>query len=191
MENNFNQAPVPEPQPKTQKELKLNSSFLKFASIMVLMVIVGLIASYVLQNYFSPEARENQRLEEQYRKYQEFETGYKQAMANDTYGGKTPQETLDLFVAALEQGDLELASRYFVLNSIGQRDEKWLSALEKTRQEGKLNLVASLLKKATPDIGTITGDEDFKFKVYEDGKLQAYINMQLNTYSNVWKIESI
>jgi hypothetical protein len=94
-------------------------------------------------------------------------------------------------VAALEQGDLELASRYFVLNSIGQRDEKWLSALEKTRQEGKLNLVASLLKKATPDIGTITGDEDFKFKVYEDGKLQAYINMQLNTYSNVWKIESI
>lgn len=35
------------------------------------------------------------------------------AMA-DTYGGKTPEETLGLYVAALEKGDYELASKYFI-----------------------------------------------------------------------------
>jgi hypothetical protein len=32
----------------------------------------------------------------------------------DTYGGETPEETLELFIEALEAGDYELASRYFV-----------------------------------------------------------------------------
>ena len=31
----------------------------------------------------------------------------------DTYGGKTPQETLDMFISAVEKGDYELASKYF------------------------------------------------------------------------------
>ena len=35
---------------------------------------------------------------------------------NDTYGGATPEETFDLYLAALKKGDLELASKYFVVN---------------------------------------------------------------------------
>ncbi|MEK7635677.1 MAG: hypothetical protein AAB405_01145 [Patescibacteria group bacterium] len=40
---------------------------------------------------------------------------YEQAMA-DTYGGKTPQETLQLFVDAVEKEDFELAIKYFVID---------------------------------------------------------------------------
>jgi len=36
-------------------------------------------------------------------------------MSEDTYGGKTPEETLNLFIEALKKEDLELASKYFVL----------------------------------------------------------------------------
>ncbi len=37
---------------------------------------------------------------------------------NDTYGGATPEETFDLYLAALKKGDLELASKYFWANKI-------------------------------------------------------------------------
>ena len=38
---------------------------------------------------------------------------YDAAMA-DTYGGKTPQATLQMYIEAVEKGDYELASKYFV-----------------------------------------------------------------------------
>ena len=41
---------------------------------------------------------------------------YKQAQNKDIYGGKTPEETLSLFVDALKKGDVKLASKYFVLD---------------------------------------------------------------------------
>ena len=53
---------------------------------------------------------------EEYNNYIKLEQRYIQAMTEDTYGGKTPQETLDLFVAALEAEDVELASKYFMLD---------------------------------------------------------------------------
>lgn len=38
---------------------------------------------------------------------------YERALA-DTYGGATPQETLRMYIEAVEAGDYELASKYFV-----------------------------------------------------------------------------
>lgn len=40
-----------------------------------------------------------------------------QAMMADTYGGKTPQETLKMYITAVEKGDYDLASKYFVLEN--------------------------------------------------------------------------
>ena len=34
----------------------------------------------------------------------------------DKYGGKTPEETFDMFLDALRKEDIDLASKYFVLN---------------------------------------------------------------------------
>lgn len=48
----------------------------------------------------------------------------------DTYGGKTPKETLELFIAAVEKEDFALASKYFVLGK--QKEwEKELSDINK------------------------------------------------------------
>ncbi len=41
--------------------------------------------------------------------------------AADTIGGKTPQETLDMFIKAVEAGDYDLASKYFVI----EKQEQW------------------------------------------------------------------
>src|SRR3989344_943247 len=44
---------------------------------------------------------------------------------NDTYGGKTPEETLKLFIDALRGCEVEKASLYFLPDDNGSR-ERWL-----------------------------------------------------------------
>ena len=60
---------------------------------------------------------------------------YKLAMA-DTYGGKTPQETLDLFITAVEKGDYELASKYFIQD----KQKKWKDELIDIKKSDKLDI---------------------------------------------------
>ena len=72
-------------------------------------------------------------------------------MTEDTYGGKTPQETLDLFVAALKAEDVDLASKYFMLDDSLSREE-WLNTLVKFKEEELLdNMVEDIEGKAKED----------------------------------------
>src|SRR3972149_527386 len=57
---------------------------------------------------------------------------YAKAMA-DTYGGKTPQETLQMYIDAVEKGDYELASKYF----IGDKQDEELNKLNNTNENKK------------------------------------------------------
>ena len=50
-----------------------------------------------------------------YRKGMSAIERYEELMRQDTYGGKTPEETLKLFVEALKKEDIELAAKYFSL----------------------------------------------------------------------------
>src|SRR3989344_7369230 len=78
--------------------------------------------------YLSPEARKardaNDYLERLQAEY-----------ANDTYGGATPEETLALFIAALEKGDIELASKYF----LPEDREKILDQIKSAKNEDRLD----------------------------------------------------
>jgi len=49
------------------------------------------------------------------RNVKSFQSAFDALYKGDAYGGKTPEETFDLYLAALKKGDLELASRYFVV----------------------------------------------------------------------------
>src|SRR3989304_3783323 len=59
---------------------------------------------------------------------------YRRAMT-DTYGGKTPQETLQMYIDAVEKGDYELASKYF----IGEKQEKELAKLQESKQKNNID----------------------------------------------------
>ena len=124
--------------------------------------------------------------------YQEEEQKYIAAMTSDTYGGKTPQETLDMFVDALRKEDIELASKYFMLDENLSRE--WV--LERLSDIENRNLLAQMIgditARAKPDLVNRLDDNDFKFVLYDDGgTVGARIEMQLNKYSQVWKIESL
>lgn len=51
----------------------------------------------------------------------------KQTKMADTYGGKTPAETLQLYIDALKKNDFELASKYFVQKNRNMQKEKLAS----------------------------------------------------------------
>jgi len=72
-----------------------------------LLIIGAALAVWATTVYFSPGAQQQRDAEEYLERLQ---ADY----ANDTYGGATPEETLALFIAALEKGDIELASMYFL-----------------------------------------------------------------------------
>ena len=53
----------------------------------------------------------------------------------DTYGGKTPEETYYMFIAALKKGDTDLASKYFVV----ERQDNWAKTLEEYKTNNSLS----------------------------------------------------
>ncbi|HOF50618.1 MAG TPA: hypothetical protein PLH22_03005 [Candidatus Colwellbacteria bacterium] len=196
-ENEEEQYPVPETKPVpppinyaepiSQKKPKIRrwKSFL---------IILGIIAAtelgYLAWNYYlSPEAKENRRIERDFKAYMKFVDQYETAMENDTYGGQTPQETLDMFVDALEKGDLDLASKYFVLREDGSRDPKTLEALESKRVSNILPEMIRLLSEAKPT-GSFLKNH-YGFKVADDKGNSSIIDFVFNEYSQVWKIETM
>lgn len=117
---------------------------------------------------------------------------YENLLRADTYGGQTPEETLALFVAALKEEDVALASKYFSLDDNGSR-ERWVVRLTELQEKKLLQTMAGDIEtKAKPDLQNKISETDFKFVLYQDdGLVGADIDMELNKKSGVWKIESL
>lgn len=114
---------------------------------------------------------------------------YKQAMREDIYGGKTPEETLRLFVAALRAGDVGLASNYFMLDENASR-EQWAERLREIKDANFLARMADDIEaNARPSPPSYEGHAGFEL-LNDDGTLGALISMQFNPFSGVWKLQS-
>lgn len=161
------------------------SFILLFVGILLLVAL----AIWVWQAYLSPEARSAQQMQKNYESYQQWEQSYKDALRNDTYGGKTPEETLALFIDALEKEDVDLASKYFLIDEKLSR-EKWIAFLSKIKENGNLIKFADDLKKYDEKSKSFDPYYLFIYK-NEDGSIALQITLQLNKESNVWKIESL
>ena len=88
--------------------------------VLILAVLAGLVIWAMLN--LAPWLRNLQEWRAAKTAQEQIEKLYR----NDKYGGKTPEETFDMFVSALEKGDIDLASKYFVLN----KQEQWKKTLE-------------------------------------------------------------
>ncbi|OGN23567.1 MAG: hypothetical protein A2918_00640 [Candidatus Yanofskybacteria bacterium RIFCSPLOWO2_01_FULL_42_49] len=121
----------------------------------------------------------------------------------DTYGGKTPEETYDMFIDALKKGDVELASKYFVVED----QEKWNKTLSEYKKVGSLGGFVSELEEAKEIWKRVESvDENtgmFEYEVvlqkdstleYESQKLEFPAGKYTNTTeflrypSGIWKI---
>src|SRR3989338_5875636 len=127
----------------------MNWRFYNFFVIFIAIVVIVGGGYFIWDRFFDESARANRFLNKQLAVYEKAEKAYVEAMTADTYGGKTPQETLDLFVDALKKGDIELASKYFLLDENLSR-EKWLDSLQKKKIAGELGSVIDIVLKAQP-----------------------------------------
>ena len=115
---------------------------------------------------------------------------YKAAMGKDTVGGKTPAETLALFVAALKANDARRAAQYFMLDDNLSR-AKWEKQLTDLQTQGMLVKMADDIEKnAQATKPAYEGNAQFEI-VNQDGSVGALIVMQFNKFSGVWKLQSL
>jgi len=188
------------PQPPYNNSIKLNQSKPKKKKkfIIPLIIIFVLVAIFIVSwvTFLSPEAQSKL----QYELYQQFENAYYGALRNDTYGGQTPEETLQMFISALKQGDLDLAAKYFYLNT-NEKSEDYLTGnkvrqgLQRLQDEGRIPEVIALLEKAEPFKDQTHKIEDqwyYYYAVYgENGEILEEITFLYNKHSGVWKLDSI
>jgi hypothetical protein len=159
-------------------------------------ILVALIGAwFIWNNYLSPAAQRRLELERNYEKATSAMKTFEDAMRADTYGGKTPEETLSMLIDALKKGDIKLAAKYFTLDTkINNPDyltrNKWEKGLEEKNSTGEIENLIGLLEKAQPAGSSMVGY--FGFEIREStGELMGDVGMQLNRYSNTWKIESM
>lgn len=150
-------------------------------------VIIAVFVLYVVgvlgwQKYkYWQDEKTAQKAEEGIRKWQQED--YERAMA-DTYGGKTPQETLQMYIEAVEKGDYELASKYF----IGSKQEGELNNLKASNND-TLKTYLKYIKNAIPWRSSLN-DKDFIMEAKID--LGPSIFIRFKIYPNgIWKIIEI
>ena len=123
----------------------------------------------------SPEYRAEQYLKDLERRYRE-----------DPYGGSTPEETLQLFIDALKKGDVELASKYFLIEN--QSEIKTKLTEKKERDPNNLTSIINRLESLKPGRREI--DVAFFLITDEAGVIQYQVLLQKNSAGR-WKIADL
>lgn len=111
-----------------------------------------------------------------------------EANKNDFVGGNTPEETIDLFVAALKKGDYELASRYFTI----EQQEVWRKKFQELSKEQVDVWVGKIEENKKNWRKEQEGENQFVIKYNTgtgDDEITHFIVLEKNV-NNKWKIGS-
>jgi len=109
----------------------------------------------------------------------------KEQYANDPYGGDTPEETWQMFVSALEKGDIELASKYFVV----EKQEEMKEGIDNIAKNGYLTEMVDDLLNNYKKEGFSVDRSDYRYvKRNEEGIVVGEIILIINSQTNKWKI---
>lgn len=181
--------------------------------IWVLLILIAIFIAVTFLGYFSSDINKyfSQRKEQKLLKELEKQQNeLEQAYRNDNYGGKTPEETFDMFLDALKKGDIELASKYYELSVQSKALEKLKEKLEKYGNLEKTIRYFSEVRngdKKCQDIEkklggctftyiytyseetkvSISGTNDF-ILTPKGSTAEQITDFELNPYTQVWKI---
>ena len=178
--------------------------FKSWAGVPILILLAALVVWVVYS--FAPAVVNKIEAWQAQRAYEKiFEPYYK-----DTYGGRTPEETYDMFIGALKNGNIELASKYFVY----ENQDDWKETLYQYKQSGVLAKFVSELEgnRKSWKLGDNSDEQiTFLYKYtrseptvtelpVEDGKTQK-VTLPAGTFNaeviftkhptGIWKIESL
>lgn len=170
------------------EEKNSKKNFIFWFGIFILLILL-VLGGYFLKNSF--KGKENQEsLEEKYKKVEGINSSYEEKLKADFYGGKTPEETLGLFIKALEKEDVDEAGKYFLID-MKNSQETWKAALLKARENKKISEIVSVLKKAEYEKNSSSDDTAWFSVKNEKGLAEYSIVLKLNKYTGVWKIQEM
>lgn len=137
--------------------------------------MVGGFLLLLWANYYHNDKQKEQKSAEKYIK--DLEKAYRE----DTYGGKTPEETLALFIDALKKGDIDLAVKYMII----EEQENMSSDLKEAKNTDRIdkviqNLVSLRLSQLESNNATFTSVDSSNVVKY-----QAFFARASN---GIWKI---
>ena len=119
------------------------------------------------------------------KEYENYYTNLKKLYENDTYGGATPEETIALFIDALEKGDIELASKYY----LPENQKEKLKELQTGGGSSSLFILDFLENQGK---GKFVDSNRFYLPILDSkGTFLFDIIFSLNKFTKIWKIESL
>lgn len=166
----------------------------------ILIIILILGGFFLFKNYYY-----SWRIGYQWHK---FETEFTNYLKDDKYGGKTPEETYNMFIGVLKSGDVETASKYFYWEK--QVDEQ--RRLQKMEDEGNLGDYINNLPKwgdLREEEYSVSDEKHYSYEYIQEqdekyfdellqkndilkaGKYRSSIIFQSNKQANIWKIYSL
>ena len=170
--------------------------------IVVPALLLVLVASYMVwDNMYGASAKKRVKEREdqaQTERYHAYLKNFEDAMRADTYGGSTPEETLQLFITALKAGDIDLASRYFALETNENSPDyltrnKIVPSLQKYKLDSNKEMLLSILGNTQPSISNNSIDDgDYELvSLNSQGQVKLSVLFILNKHSRAWKIQSM
>lgn len=154
----------------------------------VLFVVLGIVGIFFIWALIdsSYQAWQGYKWQKQTDK---FQAALEQPYKEDTHGGKTPEETWDMFLDALKKGDIELASKYY---DVGHQ-EKGKERIIKLKQENKFDQWLNNLEtlKKDPQQPPSKDRLYYSYKYFDaefKEDLWSSIVFYQNPYTKVWKI---
>ncbi len=172
-------------------------------------LMVAVIAVFYYMGLHEPEIRKaiqdrNDRAysEEQAKLRAEEET----ILRADTDGGKTPEETLQMLISRLKAGDIDGASKLFVVPNQEKEKAELSAAFQNGRKEIIIDALKNLLAGTkgcdengggcgfgyahifTEDTTVPNGMGGPSLTFKKGQSIQESISIKLNQYSQVWKI---
>ena len=154
-----------------KKNLKLAIKILIAAFVVFWIIVFALSALYTY-------------LEE--KKQQKFIEELKRPYLEDTYGGATPEETFEMFLDALKKGDIDLASKYFII----EKQKEWKEFLMDVEKNGKSDSMLSDLNRKREYKGSLyENNQQYTIK-NENGELIVLLNF-VKYPSGVWKLTEL
>jgi hypothetical protein len=159
--------------------IQIMKKFLIIVSILIGLLLVWWVGSAAYSGWMGYKWQ---------KKTDAFQAALEQPYKEDTYGGKTPEETWAMYISALEKKDFDLASKYYALsNQQSERDylnqvnqkgdlDKWIAELKTLEKDSKQS------DQSRPIYSYQYYDKEFKKQLW--GSVIFY----QNPYTKVWKL---
>ena len=146
-------------------------------------VIISILVGIVLVWWVGSAAYSGWNSYKWQKKTDAFQAALSKPYREDTYGGKTPKETWGMFLDALKKGDVELASKYFVV----EKQAEWKKIFENTINEKG---VIDVNKLENIKLDSESDNIAYYYRlINENGKqVNSSVVFILNPHTNVWKI---